>query len=183
MPPRTLGKTARAAADARQIKIKGRNAMKLSRIQGHGRLLRRLGAFAVALLLASCAGAPPSPPQADTNKMLAAGFKIVAAKTPDQQMHVKALAPGRFTELQRTGKHFFVYPDPANSRVYVGTPKEYQAYLGADPGYGAALSRQQAGDLAAYNRQDAAMANYTNRDYNDPYYFWPTYEGLWQPVP
>jgi hypothetical protein len=98
-------------------------------------------------------------------------------------MHVKALAPGRFTELQRTGRHFYVYPDAGNNRVYVGTPKEYQAYLGADPAYGEALARQQAGDLAAYDKQDAAMAMYTQRDYNDPYYFWPTYLGLWQPAP
>lgn len=156
--------------------------MKLTWIRSYVFLQRTIGALAVALLVVACASAPPSP-QPDTAKMLAAGFKVVDAKTPEQQMHVKTLAPGRFTELQRTGKHFFVYPDPANNRVYVGTPKEYQAYLGADPNYGAALSRQQASDLASYNRQDAAMANYTNRDYNDPYYFWPTYEGLWQPVP
>ena len=157
--------------------------MKLAWIRAQGPLPRVLGALATALLIVACAGAPQSPPKPDPDKMVAAGFKAVDAKTPDQQMHVKALAPGRFTELQRTGRHFFVYPDAASNRVYVGTPKEYQAYLGADPAYGAALSRQQAEDVASYNRQDAAMAAYTSRDYNDPYYFWPSYVGLWQPAP
>jgi len=157
--------------------------MKLAWIRAQGLLPRTLAALAVALVIVGCAGAPQSPPKPDADKMVAAGFKVVEAKTPDERMHVQALAPGRFTELQRTGRHFYVYPDAASNRVYVGTPKEYQAYLGADPGYGAALSRQQASDLASYNRQDAAMAAYTKRDYNDPYYFWPSYVGLWQPTP
>jgi hypothetical protein len=162
---------------------KGRNAMNHSPIFHTGRARRWLASLGVALLIVGCAGAPQSPPRPDTGKMLAAGFKVIDAKTPDQQMHLAALPQGRFTELQRTGTHFYVYPDPATQRVYVGTPKEYQAYLGSDPDFGTALARTQADDLKSYNKQDAAMAMYTNRDYNDPYYFWPSYVGLWQPVP
>lgn len=142
------------------------------------------GSIAMALTaLAGCASSPDAPPLPDTARLVAAGFKIVEAKSPDDRMHIKAMAPGRVTELQNTGRHFYVYPDPNGDRVYVGTPAEYQAYLGKDPGYAAALGRLQAQDLHSYNRQDAAMAMYTTRDYNDPYYFWPSYVGLWQPLP
>ena len=110
-------------------------------------------------------------------------IKIVAAKTPEQQQHLQALTPGKLTELQRNGTHFFVYPDAARNQIYVGTPKAYQAYQGTRPGYGTALAQQQASDLASYNKEDAAMAMYTSRDLADPYYFSPTFDGLWQPLP
>ena len=148
-----------------------------------GSLPAILGVLAVALLAAACAGTPQSPPPPDTSRLLAAGFRIVVAKTLDQQQHLQALKPGRITELQRNGTHFFVYPDAARNQIYVGTPKEYQAYQGNGPGYGTQLALQQAADLASYDKEDAAMAMVTNRDLADPYYFWPAFDGLWQPLP
>jgi len=82
------------------------------------------------------------------------------------------------TEWQRTGKHFFVYPDPARNQLYVGTPKEYEAYRRLAPGGGPTLAQQQAADMASYGKQDAAMQMYTNRDLADPYYFWDSFDGL-----
>jgi hypothetical protein len=140
-------------------------------------------ALAAALLVAACVATPQTPPPPDESRLLAAGFKVIVAKTQEQQQHLRTLAPGKLTELQRNGTHFYVYPDAAMNRLYVGTPKEYQAYQAARPGYGAALAGQQAADLASYDKQDAAMSAYTARDLADPYYFWPAFVGLWQPVP
>src|SRR5689334_11756529 len=89
-------------------------------------LIAVLGAVAVAALSSGCASTPP-PALPDETQLSAAGFKVVSATTKEQQEHLQSLNPGKITELQRTGRHFFVYPDPARNRIYVGTPKEYAA--------------------------------------------------------
>jgi hypothetical protein len=157
--------------------------MKLLWTRCQGNALAIIRPLAVMLFVAGCAGTTQSPPPPDETQLLAAGFKVVVAKTPEQQRHLQALTPGKLTELQRNGQHFFVYPDASKNQIYVGTPKEYQAYQGTRPGYSTALTQQQAADLASYNKQDAAMATYTARDLADPYYFWPTFDGLWQALP
>src|SRR4051812_33143529 len=136
----------------------------------------RVGALALSALLFGCAAAPPAMP--DENQLAAAGFQVVVAKTVVQQEHLRSLAPGKVSEMQRNGTHFFVYPDVARNVVYVGTQKEYAAYLGQQPGNGAALTKQQAVDMASYNKQDAGMRLYNTRDLNDPYYFWDSWDGL-----
>lgn len=134
-------------------------------------LTMRLGAtLALATLIAACA--TPGPAPVDQSQLQAAGFKVIPAKTPQQFEHLQSLPPGKLTEWQRTGKHFFLYPDVAKRQLYVGTPKEYQAYLRLVPGAGPTLEQQQASDMASYAKQDAAMQMYTTRDLNDPYYFW-----------
>ena len=132
--------------------------------------------FAAAAILIGCASPPPPPP--DESQLLAAGFKVLAAKTVQQQEHLRALAPGKITEWQRNGAHYFVYPDVAKNQLYVGTQKEYAAYRRVRPDDGLTLSQQQAAEMASYQKQDAAMQMYTNRDLADPYYFWDSFEGL-----
>ena len=87
--------------------------------------------IAVAAMLlafaAGCATAPPPPPREDL--LTAAGFKSLVAGTELQRQHLASLPPGQLTGMQRTGRHYYVYPDVAGNRLYVGTPKEYQAYL------------------------------------------------------
>ena len=141
------------------------------------RALLALIAFVAAAL--GCAGTPSAPPAPSEAQLLAAGFKIVEAKTEQQRMHLQSLDPGQITELQRTGLHFYVYPEPAQNRILVGSVREYEAYLKNQPGTGPSLVQQSAADLAHYNKQDAAMDMYTKRDLNDPYYFWPSFYGLW----
>ena len=134
---------------------------------------------ALAALAQGCAS--PGPPPPDENQLLAAGFKVLVAKTPQQQEHLQSLPPGKVTELQRTGVHYFVYPVAAKNQLYVGTPKEYAAYQRLRPGDYPTLAQQQAADMASYNKQDAAMQKNTNRDLSDPYFFWPTFDNLgWQ---
>lgn len=132
--------------------------------------------FAAALFLSGCA--TPPQPAPDESQLLAAGFKVLVAKTVQQQEHLRTLAPGKITEWQRNGAHFFVYPDVPKNQLYVGTQKEYAAYRRVRPDDGATLSHQQAAEMASYQKQDAAMQMYTNRDLADPYYFWDSFDGL-----
>ncbi len=119
---------------------------------------------AVSLAAFAHGGASPGPPPPDENQLLAAGFKVLVAKTTQQQEHLQSLPPGRVTELQRTGTHFFVYPDAAKNQLYLGTPKEYAAYRRLRPGDYPTLAQQEAADMASYNKQDAAMQKNTNRE-------------------
>ena len=134
--------------------------------------------LAALAIVVGCAGTAQSPP-VDETQLLAAGFKILVAKTAQQQEHLRTLPPDVITQWQRTGRHYFVYPDAARNRIYVGTPKEYAAYQRLRPGNYPSLASQEAADMASYEKQDAAMQNYTQRDLADPYYFWDSFDGLW----
>ena len=152
--------------------------MKSARISHLVNLVAILCATVVFGVVAGCATSPPPPPPVDQSQLLVAGFKIVVAKTTQQQEHVRALRPGAITEWQRTGVHYFVYPDAANNRIYVGTPKEYAAYQRLRPGNYPSLAAQDAADMASYEKQDTGMENLTKRDLNDPYYFWDGFDDL-----
>ena len=135
-----------------------------------------LGAVAATALCFGCAGT--TQPLPDETQLSAAGFKVVVANTAEQRAHLQSLPPGKVTAVQRTGTHFFVYPDAARNQVYVGTQKEYEAYRRLRPGDKTTLGEQQAADMASYDKQDDAMRMYTARDLADPYYFWPSFFGL-----
>jgi hypothetical protein len=60
--------------------------------------------------------------------LVASGFKVITPKTAAQQQKLQALPPGKVTMIQKGGKTYYIFPDPANNRAYVGRPKEYQAY-------------------------------------------------------
>ena len=60
--------------------------------------------------------------------LVAAGFKVITPKTAAQQQKLQNLPPGKVTMIQKGGKTYYVFPDPANNRAYIGRPKEYQAY-------------------------------------------------------
>ena len=60
--------------------------------------------------------------------LTAAGFKVVAATTPQQEQKLKSLTPGKIISVQRSGKTYYVFPDAAHNRIYLGTQYEYQNY-------------------------------------------------------
>jgi hypothetical protein len=142
---------------------------------GNGISLRRavlLGPIVFVAWLVGCAGMPP-PPAPDTNALTAAGFKVYVAQTQEQREHLQSLVPGRLTELQRTGVQYFVYPDAAHDRIYVGRGAQYTAYLKLQPeGAIPSITKPQAADLTSYNRQDVGMQANTYRDLSDPYSDW-----------
>jgi len=132
----------------------------------------------VLALCVGCASTPSAPPPPDESQLVAAGFKVVVAKTVQQQEHLQALPQGRVSEWQRTGTHFFIYPDPGKKQLYIGTPKAYEAYRQLVPTSGPTLAQQHAADMASYNKTDATMQMYTNRDLSDPWSLWDDVDGL-----
>jgi len=60
--------------------------------------------------------------------LVASGFKVITPKTAAQQQKLQNLPPGKVTMIQKGGKTYYIFPDPANNRAYVGRPREYQAY-------------------------------------------------------
>src|SRR5689334_20053396 len=85
-------------------------------------------ACAIPALVWSCATTPRTAP-VSTDLLTQAGFKTVVAKTQQQQQHLRTLQQGTVSQMQQTGKHYYVYPDVPDNRLYVGTPKEYDAYV------------------------------------------------------
>ena len=83
-------------------------------------------------IILGCAGAPSSPPPStpqNDSLLVAAGFKTVVASTDKQLQMLPTLPAGQVTVVTQTGKNYFVYPDLAKNRIYVGTEKQYQAYM------------------------------------------------------
>src|SRR5947208_12825191 len=82
---------------------------------------------ACTLLLASCASTSTST-QNKESMLVASGFKVITPKTAAQQQKLQNLPPGKVTMIQKSGKTYYIFPDPANNRAYVGGPRQYQAY-------------------------------------------------------
>ena len=88
-----------------------------------------VGLLLIGLLLAVVAGCA-TPPRAQQTETLLVGsnFKTVAAITPAQQAHLQAMTPGKFAIIKRNGKTYYVYPDAAHNRLYVGNQNQYLSY-------------------------------------------------------
>jgi hypothetical protein len=82
---------------------------------------------ACTALLVNCASTSTST-QNKENMLVASGFKVITPKTTAQQQKLQNLPPGKVTMIQKGGKTYYIFPDPANNRAYVGRPREYQAY-------------------------------------------------------
>jgi hypothetical protein len=82
---------------------------------------------ACAVLLLSCASTQST--QNRESMLVASGFKVITPKTAAQQQKLQNLPPGKVTMIQKGGKTYYIFPDPAHNRAYVGRPKEYQTYL------------------------------------------------------
>src|SRR6516164_7200353 len=61
--------------------------------------------------------------------LIAAGFKTITPKTAAQQQKLQALPPGQLAQITRNGQTYYVYPDAANNRAFVGGPDQYQALV------------------------------------------------------
>ena len=137
-------------------------------------LLILLALAASVLVTGSAVAAPPT----DTgNELSGLGFKVLVATTRAQQDWIKGMAPGQMRAVQRTGKKYFIYPDAASNQLYVGGPKEYDAYKQLHPD--SKLAGQDAARQASEYRakQDTAMQKASARDLSDPCYW--TFTATW----
>jgi hypothetical protein len=140
-------------------------------------------AVMVALLLAAvaagCATGPaggPSSAQVEA-LLLQAGFKTVPARSEQQLAYLPQLPAGQVTVLTQMNRSWYVYPDLPQKRVYVGTLKEYEAYLALRQKANLPLPDPYASSL----RQDAAMTADSKRYADVPGNWWPEFGDLgWQ---
>ena len=138
-----------------------------------------LAAFAVLVLVTGCANtgtsAQSASPTPQTEALLsAAGFKTILASTDKQLQEIPKLPAGQVTVMSNTGKNYFVYPDLARKQIYVGTEKEYQAYLKLR----AQNNMPNVNPEATYFKQDAAMKKADVRDNSVYWELFPDFNGL-----
>lgn len=151
-------------------------------------VLALLVALAALPIVTGCAGPASSPASPPNESLLAtAGFKTIPAVTPEQKRHLESLPSDQVTAVQQTGQHYYVMPDAAKGRLYVGTPKEYQTYLALRSQNGLPNPPPQDWDAAKLNRymetQDDKMAKINAQDASiPPWAIWPLFGGLgWVP--
>ena len=92
----------------------------------------------------------------------AAGFKAVVPKTPQQEQQIKTLPADKLTVAHRSGKTYYVFPDPTHNRLYVGNLEQYQTYQQI-------LSDNK---IAAQNRVDVDMAGADGNDDENRWAVW-----------
>ena len=78
-------------------------------------------------LLINCASTQTST-QHRESMLVASGFKVITPKTTAQQQKLQNLPPGKVTMVQKAGKTYYVFPDPAHNQAYVGGPRQYRHY-------------------------------------------------------
>jgi hypothetical protein len=79
----------------------------------------------VAILAAGCASNNLLDKE---NAATGAGFKIITPAKPEQLALLQKLPPDKVTPITYGGKVYYILPDLANNRAYVGGPRQYQAY-------------------------------------------------------
>ena len=84
--------------------------------------------LAVAIAMVGCASTTQTSTQNKESMLVASGFKTVTPKTAAQKQKLQNLPPGKVTMVQKKGKTYYIFPDPAQNQAYVGGPKEYQEY-------------------------------------------------------
>jgi hypothetical protein len=85
-----------------------------------------IGAACAALLI-GCAGTQTST-QNRESMLVASGFKVITPKTAAQKQKLQNLPQGKVTMIQKKGKTYYIFPDPAHNQAYVGGPKQYEDY-------------------------------------------------------
>ena len=84
-------------------------------------------AFICTVLSEGCASTQTTT-QNRESMLAAAGFKTITPKTAAQKQKLQNLPPGKVTMIQKKGKTYYIFPDPAHNLAYVGGPKQYQQY-------------------------------------------------------
>jgi hypothetical protein len=80
-----------------------------------------------AVLSAGCATTQVTT-QNRESMLVASGFKVIMPKTAAQKQKLQNLPPGKVTMIQKAGKTYYIFPDPAHNQAYVGGPRQYRDY-------------------------------------------------------
>jgi hypothetical protein len=120
--------------------------------------LSLISAWTLLALALGCASSTPT--ANEQNMLIAAGFKIITPRDAAQQQKLQALPSGQLARITKNGQTFYVFPDAANNRAFVGGPDQYQALLNYR------LSQHLAAEQLA-----------TSTAYSDPSLGWDTWNG------
>ena len=60
--------------------------------------------------------------------LTAAGFKARPATNAAQQAQLESLPAHKVSAVEKAGKKYYVYPDPAKKVIYVGDATQYEQY-------------------------------------------------------
>ncbi len=82
--------------------------------------------LAIGVLMALVSGCKTTSER--ENMLSAAGFKQVAANTPERQEHLKSLPRDKITPVHRNGTVYYTFPDPKNNVLYIGQEEQFQRY-------------------------------------------------------
>jgi hypothetical protein len=82
----------------------------------------------ISLLALTVGCATTASTQNKESMLVASGFKTITPKTAAQQEKLQQLPPGKVAMINRKGRTYYIFPDPAQNKAYVGGPQEYQAY-------------------------------------------------------
>jgi hypothetical protein len=80
-------------------------------------------AATLLVLVSGCASTKHS-----ENMLSAVGFKATAANSPQRAEHLNSLPDDWLTVANLNGHSYFVFPDRANSVLFVGQEPQYQRY-------------------------------------------------------
>src|SRR5215471_9532452 len=108
----------------------------------------------VALLLEGCAAIQRQEAKSTEDLLVAAGFRMRPADTPEKLAHLKAMPPFKLVTQSQNGQVIYAYADPGNCQcLYVGGPDEYTQYKRL------ALQQQVAQEklMAAEMQEDASL--------------------------
>jgi hypothetical protein len=86
--------------------------------------------FSLALVAVTLAlGCAAMQSRKTENLLEAAGFRAVAANTPEKIQALKTLPAGKIARVDRNGAIYYVYPDPDECRcLRVGREEQYKRY-------------------------------------------------------
>jgi len=84
--------------------------------------------IALVALMAGCTSMRENNAPHKEKMLVSAGFQQRVANTPEKQKALAALEPYRIQERTKQGKSYYVFPDPSQNCVYIGSATEYAAY-------------------------------------------------------
>ena len=126
-----------------------------------------LTAWVMSVCVATGAAAATS--AVNESELLGLGFTVLVATTPTQEDWVQRLPQGKVKPMQRNGKKYFIFRDPSRTQIYVGGPKEYQAYQKLHPESQPGTEEAAKKGSAARAKQNTVMQESTARDLTNPW--------------
>lgn len=86
-------------------------------------------ALGSAAFLAACTALHEFTATQNEKLLKTAGFKVVAADTPEKIESLNTLAPGKISRVGRGGQIYYVFTDPYQCRcMWVGLEPQYERY-------------------------------------------------------